>query len=266
MTSRSGLSTLDGVLPNVWRKARLKCGRSLTGSYRILAPDLPGFGESSRLDSETYDYAAQTERLRDLLDALGLGRVHLAGSSMGGTLAALLALQHPERVASVALVGAPHGIRTEQPSAMDRLIDQGHAPLVAHDAASFEAKMDLVFEKCPLLPCPIVQAAQAQALRNTASNLRLWQAQRKDRFLLQEHISALRVPTLVLWGGEDRVFDASGAEVLRTHLPQAHISALAGMGHLPMREAPGNTAHQYADFLQGMARHGRSPQLTTRKP
>lgn len=57
-------------------------------------------------------------------------------------------------------------------------------------------------------------------------------------------------------GGEDRVFDASGAEVLRTHLPQAHISALAGMGHLPMREAPGNTAHQYADFLQGMARHG----------
>jgi hypothetical protein len=83
---------------------------------------------------------------------------------------------------------------------MDRLIDQGHAPLVAHDAASFEAMMDLVFEKCPLLPCPIVQAAQAQALRNTASNLRLWQAQLKDRFLLQERISALRVPTLVLWG------------------------------------------------------------------
>ena len=227
--------------------------RSLTGQHRILAPDLPGFGESSRHEGEAYDYAAQTERLRALLDALGLARLHLAGSSMGGTLAALLALQHPERVASVAFVGAPHGIRSARPSAMDRLIDQGQAPLVAHDAASFEAMMDLVFEKRPFLPYPIVHAAQAEALRNAPSNMRLWQAQLKDRYLLQERVGALRAPTLVLWGGRDHVFDATGAEVLRTHLPQAHISVLPDLGHLPMMEAPGDAARRYAGFLQSLA-------------
>lgn len=228
--------------------------RALTGSHHILAPDLPGFGESSRHDDQAYDYTAQTERLRALLDALGLARVHLAGSSMGGTLAALLALKHPERVASVAFVGAPHGIRSAQPSRMDRLIDQGQAPLVAHDAASFEAMMDLVFEKRPFLPYPIVHAAQADALRNAPSNLRLWQAQLKDRYLLQEHIGELRVPTLVLWGSQDRVFDASGAEVLRMHLPQGHITLLPGLGHLPIMEAPGNTAQHYTRFLKALAR------------
>ena len=99
--------------------------RPLTGQYRVIAPDFPGFGESTRLEDQPYDYAAHTQRLGALLDALGIEKAHLAGNSMGGTIAALFALQHPERVASVAFIGAPHGIRSPQPSTMDRLIDAG---------------------------------------------------------------------------------------------------------------------------------------------
>lgn len=231
--------------------------RPLTGSHRIIAPDLPGFGESSRIDGQAYDYAAQTERLGALLDALGLKRVHLAGNSMGGTIAALFALRHPDRVASVAFIGAPHGIRSARPSAMDRLIDAGQAPLVAHDATAFDAMMDLVFERRPFLPAPILETARTEAVRNAPSNLRLWRAQLKDRYLLQESVGGLQPPTLVLWGQQDRVFDITGAEELHRRLPQTRIETLPGLGHLPMMEAPRAVSGRYAQFLRGLdVRHG----------
>lgn len=229
--------------------------RTLPGQVRVLAPDIPGFGDSTRLDHAPYDYAAHTERLAAWMDALGLQRVHLAGNSLGGTVAALFALQHPERVASVAFIGAPHGIRSPRPSPMDPQIDAGQRPLVAQDAAAFEAMMDLVFEQRPLLPYPILQASREAAVGNAASNARLWDAQLKDRFLLQERLQAaggLPVPTLVLWGAQDRVFDVSGLPVLQGLLRQGHAQRLEGIGHLPMMEDPKGTAWRYTQFLVGL--------------
>lgn len=228
--------------------------RPLTGRYRVIAPDLPGFGESGRLPDQTYDYATQTERLKTWLDALGLKRVHLAGNSMGGTIAALFAVRYPERVASVALIGAPHGIKTPQPSVMDAWIAEGKTPLVVHNAAQFEQMMDLLFTQRPFLPYPILQATQTEAVRNAPSNARLWSAQLKDRYLLDAHIGQVQQPTLVLWGADDRLFDASGAEVLRSRLKNPHIQLLPGVGHLPMMEAPQATTQQYARFLDDLGR------------
>lgn len=237
--------------------------RPLTGQYRVIAPDIPGFGESTRRDDQPYDYAAHVTRLAAFLDALGLAKVHLAGNSMGGTIAALFALQHPERVASVAFIGAPHGIRSPQPSTMDRLIDTGQRPLVAHDAAAFGAMMDLVFEKRPFLPYPILHASEQEALRNATSNTRLWDAQLKDRYLLEQRLSTLQHhPILALWGESDRVFDHSGLQTLQKLLPHAHAEALPGIGHLPMMEAPKQTAQRYARFLGVVA---TTPRETTPK-
>ncbi|HZW19691.1 alpha/beta fold hydrolase [Noviherbaspirillum sp.] len=227
--------------------------RPLTGSYRVLVPDLPGFGESSRLDSHSYTYDAQTERLKALLDTLGVTRAHLAGNSMGGTIAALFAIRYPERVASVALIGAPHGIRSPKASGMDRQIEAGKSPLVTRDAREFEAMLSLVFAERPFLPYPILHAAQENAVRNADSNLRLWHAQLKDRFLLDGQIGGLGARTLVLWGSSDQVFDASGAEVLKKRLKNAEVHVLPGIGHLPMMEAPKETAGMYARFLARQA-------------
>lgn len=232
--------------------------RPLTGSWRVVAPDIPGFGESGRKDGEAYDYLAQVDRLTALLDALQVQRVHLAGNSMGGTLAVLLALRHPDRVASVALVGSPHGIRTPQASAMDALIDAGGAPLVARAPEDFRRMADLVFARQPWLPHPILQRAQDAALRHPDSDLRIWREQLKDRHLLHERIAALAAPTLVLWGAADRVFHPSGADVLRARLPHAQVHLLPGIGHLPMMEAPADAAAAYRRFLlalPGPARH-----------
>lgn len=227
--------------------------RPLTGRYRVLVPDLPGYGDSGRHADQSYHYAAQTENLRQWLDALGIQRVHLAGNSMGGTIAALFAIQHPTRVASVALIGAPHGIRSPRPSVMDQKIEQGKVPLIAHSEAEFEQMMGLLFTRMPFLPWPILHGARQDALRNATSNQRLWIEQLNDRYLLQERMGQVTPPVLVLWGENDRVFDASGATVLKASLPRAQVQVLPGVGHLPMMETPADTAARYAAFLAALA-------------
>ncbi|WP_334188414.1 alpha/beta fold hydrolase [Noviherbaspirillum sp.] len=223
--------------------------RPLTDRYRVVAPDLPGFGESGRLDNEDYDYATQVERLKQLLDRLDIARAHLAGNSMGGTIAALFAIRYPERVATVAFIGAPHGIRSPTPSDMDSLIDAGGAPLVARDEAEFERMLSLVFVQRPFLPYPILHDAQAGALQNAQSNLRIWQRQLKDRYLLQDRIGELRTRTFLLWGQGDRIFDVSAVDTLRSRLQKVQVNVLPDIGHLPMMEAPKETARLYAAFL-----------------
>lgn len=228
--------------------------RPLTSRYRVIAPDLPGFGESSRIAGLQYDYAVQTEMLVKMLDKLGIKRAHLAGNSMGGTIAALVAIKYPERVASIALVGSPHGVRSPKPSEMDKLIDAGRAPLVARNAAEFDDMLSLVFAKRPFLPFPIMHASRSSAISNAESNQRIWLSQLKDRYFLHERIDHLKHPTLVLWGDSDRVFDVSGASVLKTKLDQAEMHVLPGIGHLPMMEAPGATSKFYTAFLEQLQR------------
>lgn len=240
--------------------------RQLTKRYHVIAPDLPGYGESSRHAGQKYDYAAQTERLRQLMDSLGIARAHLAGNSMGGTIAALFAVRYPERVSSLSFIGAPHGIRSATPSAMDSLIESGEAPLVASNAREFDAMLKLVFAKPPFIPYPILQAAQKNALANAGSNWRMWEEQLKDRYLLQEQIGNVAVPALALWGSHDKVFDVSGAQTLKTLLPGVDLRVLPEIGHLPMMEAPKETARLYADFLSTTAAGRQENQRLRRGP
>lgn len=223
--------------------------RSLTPHYRVIALDLPGFGASSRLPDQSYAYAEQVRRLHAFAERLQLRQIHLAGNSMGGTLAALYAISYPDQVRSVAFIGAPHGIRSPRPSEMERRVAAGEIPLIARNPAEFERMMDMLFVHRPFLPRPILQDAADKAIRLASSNVRLWTEQRRDAYLLQDSLPRLTVRTLALWGERDRIFDASGAPVLRQLLPTQQVDILPDLGHLPMMEQPGATAARYQAFL-----------------
>lgn len=224
--------------------------RRLTPRHRVIVPDLPGFGDSGRHEDLRYGYAEQVERLRAFMDRIGVQRAHVAGSSMGGALGALLADEYPGRVASLAFIGAPHGLRSPQPSETDRLIDAGHTPLIAHDAAEFDALLGRLFAQRPWLPWPVLRAAREDAIRRAPSNHRLWQEHLADRYLLEGRLAQVRAPLLVLWGRRDRVFHVSGARSLRWRRPDADIQVLDRLGHLPMMEAPLTVAQRYRPFLE----------------
>lgn len=227
--------------------------RPLTANHRVVALDIPGFGASSRLQDHSYEYPDQVERLHAIVNELELDSLHLAGNSMGGTIAALYAMAYPETVRSVAFIGAPQGVRIPEASVMDRAIEQGRIPLIPRTQAEFDETMDLVFAKRPFLPRPILRDAAEKALTRADSNLRLWEEQRKHWHLLDDELPRLTHPTLVLWGEQDDVFDVSGADVVESVLENVTRVIMPETGHLPMMERPRDSAEHYLAFLADRA-------------
>jgi pimeloyl-ACP methyl ester carboxylesterase len=227
--------------------------RTLTDRYHVVIPDIAGFGESSRLENAAYTYAEHTRRLHAFFKGIGAGRVHLAGNSMGGTIAALYASGFSSEVASVAFIGAPHGIRTTEKSEGDRIIERGETPLVVRSPAAFDEMMRFLFVSQPFLPRPILLDAQARALAGADSNLRLWNDQLRDRFLLHDALPGVKVPVLGMWGSGDRMFHVSGLQRLQEAMPHGEFFILSDVGHLPMMERPRATGERYREFLDRLS-------------
>ncbi|GHG63096.1 lipase [Alishewanella longhuensis] len=223
--------------------------RPLKKKFRLLIPDLPGFGESTRLEDASYHYAMQSQRLQAFLQALDVQQIHLAGNSMGGAIAARFTLDNPEQVKSLAFIGAPHGIESPIESEMARLLANGEIPLIARNQSEFSALLDFLFVEVPWLPRPLYQHSAKVAIDRASSNLRLWQQQQEDSFRIQQHLDELAVPVLTLWGEHDLVFHVSGIDVLREGLPHGQHEVMAATGHLPMMEYPTLTARLYLSLL-----------------
>ena len=123
-----------------------------SGAYRVVVPDLLGFGESARPSQISFHPAAQASRVVALLDALNVrGPVHVAGNSMGGLITAYMALNHAERLASVSLICAA-GVRSPNPSALDRLHANGETPLLVRSIEDFDRILGMIFYKPPPIP------------------------------------------------------------------------------------------------------------------
>ncbi|MCI4680368.1 alpha/beta fold hydrolase [Rhodoblastus acidophilus] len=98
---------IHGSGPGVsaWANWRLALPE-LAKNYRVIAPDMVGFGFSERPAGITYDIATWVKQTIGLLDALGLEKAHIVGNSFGGAIALALAIQHPDRVARLVLMGS----------------------------------------------------------------------------------------------------------------------------------------------------------------
>jgi pimeloyl-ACP methyl ester carboxylesterase len=130
--------------------------RQLPSDAAIVAPDLPGWGESARLPGGDYGYAAQAERLAALLVALDLRDVVLVGHSMGGGIAAVTAARHPERLRGLVLMSASG--TPFKPNDFGRAVLRGEHPFAVRTRAELDAYLGLVFIDPPFLPWPLPQA------------------------------------------------------------------------------------------------------------
>jgi len=101
-----------------------RVARWLTPHYRVIVPDLVGFGESAHLPEADYHYAAQAARVHAFVQALGLGRVHLGGNSMGGGIVLSYATQHPQEVASLWLIDTA-GVAGAPPGELEKILRAG---------------------------------------------------------------------------------------------------------------------------------------------
>lgn len=105
----------------------LRFARPLTERYHVVALDLPGFGDSSKPQQASYDVGTQAERVANFAAAIGVRRLHLAGNSMGGHIAALYAARHPEQVLSLALIDNA-GVMPARKSELFEDLERGENP------------------------------------------------------------------------------------------------------------------------------------------
>ena len=227
-----------------------RLARPLAARLRVIAPDLPGFGES---DAEgDFSMAAQAEAVVALADTLGLETFHLAGSSMGGRIAAEVAHRHPERLRSLWLL-APAGAQGERPSEMiENLLAGQGIPLFSRTAAEYAATLRYTMSRPPDIPRPALRVLAAESAAHYDLNHAIFATMSQELATgptTETLLDGLAVPTLITWGADDRVLHPSGATTLAAGLPDATVEVMPDTGHLPLLEDPETTAAAYLAFL-----------------
>lgn len=223
-----------------------RVARFLTPHYRVILPDHVGFGESSHPADGDYSPPAQAERLHALAAALGVARVHLGGSSMGGHIALTYAAAYPNDVASLWLLD-PGGIWSAPPSELSAIIEKtGENPLMARNADEFAKVFAFAMKDPPWIPRAMLDVMAEERIRNFDLEKKIFVQLHGDK--LEERIKGLATPSLIVWGREDRAINVATAEVLHGELPHSEVVIMEGIGHLPALEDPAGSAADYLRF------------------
>ena len=215
----------------------------------LLAPDLPGWGESERREGEDYGYAAQAGRIAAWLRTLDR-KIVLVGHSMGGGIAALVAARHPELIEKLVLMDAG-GVKFEE-NEFGLAVLRGENPFGVTDRASLDRYLATVFVEPPFVPWPADRAliAQRSAQGEFEQSVLTAIGRGPEAFLPQAEAARITAPVLLLWCANDRVIDASAAHAYRDLLPQSTLAMLQGCNHMPMMERPRETADLIEEFLR----------------
>jgi pimeloyl-ACP methyl ester carboxylesterase len=219
--------------------------------YHVIAPDLPGFGENERNPDLAYDIAAQTARLKQFADVLGLQRPHITGNSMGGWIALRYALDYPQALASLTLMNNA-GINGEHESDLQKqAANLDYNPLVLASLEDADRLVAMVVHKPPYIPSRIKPVLYADGLkyRDQLDHI-FWIIANEGRdHPLNDRLGEVKVPTLIIWGRHDRLLDVSCVPVLEAGIAGSRSHIFEHVGHVPMVEDPKATADVMKGFL-----------------
>ena len=219
----------------------------LRGRYRLLVPDLPGWGESERKPGTDYGFVTQGDRVAAFIDQVAWrrgrpqGEIVLLGHSMGGGIAALTAARHPQLVDRVALLNAA-GVRfSENQFGLDVLA--GRNPFSVEDRDSLRRYIDTVFHReaaKPWIPWPASRGLIAYRRDAAIFEQSVLDSigRGPDSFAPGEAAADIQQPVLLLAGRQDSVIDASAVDLYAARMPQATKVLLDDCGHMSLVEQP----------------------------
>jgi len=215
---------------------------TLAQRFDVIAPEHPGFGASD--DPAWLDHPSDLAYFYlDLMAQLGLKNVHLVGTSLGGWIAAELAVRNTSRLASLTLVCAV-GI-TADGAVMDdifRMSAEENARRFYFDPARVQRRLESL------------KSADARVLvRNRSTVVRLGY----PRFVnpqLAKWLHRVDVPTLLIWGENDGLVPVKFGEAYRRLIPNASLTVIPQAGHAPFEEQPEAFLARFEEFLQAHLR------------
>jgi len=225
-----------------------RLARAFDHRYRLVIPDLPGWGQSERKPGADYGYVAQSARLADFLklpEVSGGKPVTLVGHSMGGGIVALTAARFPGLVGRVALLDAS-GVRFDDNRFGEDVLD-GKNPFAVTDEASLQRYLHIVFgdpAAIPYLPWPVDGIYIDQRKRDGAFEQSVLNriGRGDEAFLPGVEAAKIDQPALLLWCADDQVIDPSAMALYGERIHQASRVLLDGCGHMVQMERPGEVA------------------------
>ncbi|TDK22749.1 alpha/beta hydrolase [Luteimonas aestuarii] len=226
---------------------------ALPRRYRLLAPDLPGWGESERVADADHGFAAQAVRVAGFLRHVARGPVVLLGHSMGGGIATLVAARHPDLVDKLVLLDAA-GVEFAE-NAFGRAVLEGGNPFGVADSAALDQYFSILFHERharPRLPWPGSWAYMAHRRREAAFEQSVLDriGRSDERFLPGQEATRIRQPTLLLWGAHDAVIDPSAMALYAERIPHAHTGLLERSGHMTLMEEPRAVAEAVVALIE----------------
>ncbi|PKN36935.1 MAG: alpha/beta hydrolase [Deltaproteobacteria bacterium HGW-Deltaproteobacteria-2] len=229
-----------------------RIARFLTSHYKVIIPDHIGFGESGHPQNADYKAGAQAARIRTLVQALGITKVHLGGSSMGGHISIMYAVLYPDEVKSMWLIDPnPGGIWSPPQNELSKIINTtGKNPLMARNENEFAEIFAFVMADPPFIPRPILNVMAQERIHNYDLEKRIFKELSADS--AEEYVNGLKTPTLIVWGDKDRVLNPAAANILHKLMPRSEVIIMKGLGHLPMLEQPRQSADDYLKFRAGL--------------
>ena len=221
---------------------------TLSQRFRVLAPDIVGFGGTERPDDVVYSLRGWTDHIWAFLDAHGIEKTAIVGNSLGGRIALQMATDSPDRVAKMVLMGAPGVGMTPT---------DGLAALRAYEP-SHDAMRDLLRNYFAVDPAMITD--ELVAIRYEASIADgAYEAYRamfldprhagSELGITEDEVRAIATPTLLVHGREDKVVPVQVSITMLGLLPNADLHVFSACGHWTQIERADEFSALVSDYL-----------------
>lgn len=212
---------------------------SLAERFDVIVPEHPGFGKS-----ETPEWLDSIGDLAffylDFIKQLGLERVHLVGSSMGGWIAAELAVRSTHDLASLTLIGSV-GIHVKG-------LQKGDLFMWSYEQLTRNLFSDPKFAEV-ILAMTVTEEEQDQRLKNALTVARLGWQPRLYNPHLAKWLHRIDVPTLICWGDSDKLVPPGYGPAFRDLIPGSRLEVFERCGHLPHAECADEFVRRLAKFI-----------------
>lgn len=230
-----------------------RLARFLVREYRLIALDLPGFGESDAPPEASYCIPDQVTRLHAFIQALGLQRPHIAGHSMGGFICASYAGTYPQDVASLWLISSA-GIFNGTPSELLSQVTRGGPnPLLVQTKQEMRDLLPFIMSRSPTLPSVLIDVLATRAIAAHTLRSRQFVDVIEKSPHLEQLLCDCKVPTHIVWGDEDRLVHVDCVKSFTGLLCNSSSTIIPGVGHVPPFEVPAEIAADYRAFRQRIA-------------